>query len=286
MAWSDNLESKEEFKTANTCTNHPSQTADYLCKDCGIQLCIRCKNDHLKNYSTHQVILYKEQATILMDEVIEQINKVELNYNEDSEEMEQEKMIIDWSEAKEKMRNMEKEQRFVELYMYAKETKDKLAKPEQETNKEIKEEDKTSMLEEAKEVALTQKLQATEALLPEKQYENYHPVFSCYEKNDIFNPLENDEEISVIEQLWRADWRQYKFIYINGARYVSDLTAKLVANVLLSHSNITGIYLGGDKITDEGAKAMSKVIRVHNSLRGLYFCNFLLMHNVRRIFRV
>ncbi len=249
---------------------------EYMCPACkNLPLCETCKRDH-ETVTRHAPENCKEVGLALMHQRIQDAggklaNGLAKEQRKGLKELEAELLReIDrfqsscmQTEELRKMRKLESERRYIELYSYAKSlhvgwTKNEAAMGE--TNKRLLE-----MIDKAS-AGLKKVLHKFAVVAQHK------PVFAAYNKGEVFifeDTCCEDEEVG-LSALHSADMStNVKALYIDNWLVAGDRVASELASRLQTHP-VSALYFSGHDISDAGAKLLAQTAFCNNSLSA--FC--------------
>ncbi len=258
------------------CRVHPGKPAEYMCQVCrNLPLCGACKRDH-KAETGHAPDNCKEVGMALMHQRIQDANGRNAKALAKGlrkalkelktvllREIDRLQLSCIPTEKLRKMKKLDIEGRYAELYLYAKslptdKVKNKAATGEL-SKRLIKMIDTTSS--ELKKVL-------SEVVASVAQYK---PVFAAYKKDEVFvfKSIYCKDEEMVMSALKAADTSKLKAVYIDSFSVVGDRVASELASRLQTHP-ISALYLAGLNISDAGAETLARAAFRGKSLSA--FC--------------
>ncbi len=255
------------------CRGHPEKPAEYVCLVCENRpLCEKCKQNH-ETGTGHMSENLKEVGTAIMHQCIQDgilANKMDKRLIQIAKEFEAgllqeidrlQSNCMQTEERCSKMRKLDSERRYAELYHYAKSLTAGGAKSKAvtgERNKHLLE-----MFDKASK-ELKNALNDTVA--------QYKTVFAAYKKDEALIVLEDEfcpKEERVVSALHSADMSKCKAVCINHWFVVGDRVASELASRLQTHP-VSALYLCGCDISDAGAEVLAQAAFRGKSLSA--FC--------------
>ncbi len=254
------------------CKIHHERLAEYMCLICkNLPLCKLCKQDHeigtghmhenLREVGLtimHQCIQYGRLENELAEGMMKIAKEFEAGLQREVDRLQS--SCVQNNERCSKMKKLDSEGRYAELYFYVKSLSAGGAKSKAATgelNKRLLETLDT----------------ASDRLKKVLSKFEYKPVFAEYEKDEVFvfkGESERNEEI-VIFALKNADMQmrtKIKALYINSWLAVGDPVALELAFRLQAHP-ISALYLTGSGISDAGAEVLARAVLRNKSLSAI-----------------
>lgn len=297
------------LESKGRCENHAGRDGEYLCDVCRTVLCVRCQKDHQKTHKGHHIVPYKEAAIQLIDEIatqtksdttspqlapIPELPQASEKASKLNEELKTSGLIeepavgesprgereISKKSVLDRMRSLESEGKYLELYLTGEALKRSTGVSDLG---KIRTQSLTSPLEVSATTAHTLERSAgeeskaayesMEGIQEEQEGEKpaYRPMLWGYERDEIFQPIDLSKQ-ELLDQLKRLDTIRYKAVFVEDWHCAGDESIRALALPISSHRNINAVYIGGDRVTDEGAKIVADVLRTSPHVSSFFLC--------------
>lgn len=261
------------------CAVHGKQPAEYVCPTCkDLPLCAACKQEHEKGMG-HSSDSCKEVGLALMHKLIQEAGVQQTRElagaltesmkklgTELSKEIEKLQSNCALHEEEAKMKKLEQEGGYAELYFYAKSLPLGDAKNEaaiEEISKCLMKTLDTACLE-------LQKARNGLAAMIKAAVPQHKPMLAAYKKDEVLAlgykfVITEEEAISALKS---PDISKMKAIYIESWDEIGDRTALELASCLKANP-VSAFFLSGSEISDVGAEALAKAAFFNRSLSTL-----------------
>ncbi len=164
-----------------------------------------------------------------------------------------------------KMQELESEERYAELYFYAK------GLPAGGSKKEAKMREIQECLTKVLDIASSELEKVRSKIAAKAMAPQSKTVFGAYKKDEVFAFKDDlcEDKGKVLSALKSANMSKFKAVYIDSSRSVGDLVASELASCLQAHP-MSALYLCGDYVSDIGAGMLAQAAFHNKSLSA--FC--------------